>query len=121
MRKPILEFISGDALGLAIVRPGAIGGHSPNVPTTRPVRVDIDPLAVRRVVGTIIIDRTRSKLLFTSAGRNTKDIEVVATLAYKSQPFSIRRPAVEITRMIFRNQDRRCAIGKSDEHPRFLR
>src|ERR1700732_5353465 len=104
MREPILQFITGDAIGLAIARPGAVRGKSPEVPAPRTVGVDIDPLAIRRVVWAIIIGSAESELLFTSAACDAKDIEVVATLADKSQPLSIGRPTVEVARMILSNQ-----------------
>src|SRR5580700_5967051 len=98
MRKPVFQFIAGDALGFSIAGTGAVGGKPPNVPTARAIGIDVDPIAIRRIIGTIVVDRARSQLLFSAAAYcDTKDIEVTAVpLADKGEPLAVWRPAVKI-------------------------
>src|SRR6266545_2217601 len=65
MRKPVLALVAGDALRFGIARTRAPGGDAPDVPASRPVGVEVDPLAVGRVVRSVIVAGMRGEpLLF---------------------------------------------------------
>src|SRR5579872_700316 len=124
MRKPILQFIAGDALGLSIAGTSAAGRESPNVPAAGTIGIDINPVAIRRIIGAVVVGRVRCHLLLSpTVYGDTKDIEVTAVpLADEGQPFAIRRPAVKITGMIRGEEARFCAaFGCSDEYLRLWR
>src|SRR5579872_251761 len=102
MGKPIFQFIAGDALGLGIPGTRAASRESPDVPAAGTVGIDVNPVAVRRIIGAVVVGVIRSHLLLSPiVYGDTKDIEVTAVPpADEGQPFAIRRPAVKITGMI---------------------
>src|SRR5713226_4225297 len=112
MREPVFPGIAGHTLRLGIVRAGAFGGESPNVPSARAISVDVYPLSVGRVIGTIVKAGIRRQPLFFAAGRrNAVDVEISATLSDKRQPSPIGRPAVEIAGNIRGNHLRAGAVS----------
>src|SRR5580692_7487956 len=122
MREPIFEFVARDPLSFAVSWTGALGRKSPDIPSAGAVGIDIDPFAIRRVVGTIVRYGARRKPLFTPAFNwSPKDIEVVAALADEGQPLPVRRPSVEIAGTIRREQSGFRAVGRSDKHLRVRR
>src|SRR5258706_1219969 len=112
MRKPIFTGIARDPLGLAVVRSCAIHRESPDVPSARAIGIDVNPFSVRRIIRSIVKAGARSQpLLFSAGRRHSIDVEIYATLPYKSQPFPIRRPAVEVARDIRSDHLRTGPIG----------
>src|SRR6185369_16406706 len=110
------------ALSFRIAFSSALCRKSPYVPSTRTVRIDIDPLSVWRVVRAIIIRGERGQPLLLSARRcNAKDIEVSAALSNERQPLPIRRPSMEIARRIRRRQLRIRSVDPGYENLRALR
>src|ERR1039457_3670462 len=73
VREPVFPFVVSDALGLGVLRPGAVGRHAPDVPTvvggSQTVGVEVDPLAVGRVVGAVVIVAGVRQLFFLSVVR----------------------------------------------------
>src|SRR5229473_426453 len=122
MREPVFPGIAGHTLRLGIVRAGAFGGESPNVPSARAISVDVYPLSVGRVIGTIVKAGTRGQPLFFAAGRrNAVNVEISATLSDKGQPTTVGRPAMEVARNIRRDHLRAGAVGVGYIHLRSLR
>ena len=113
MRKPIFQFIAGDALGLGIAGTGASGGESPDIPASGTIGIDVNPVAVRRIIGAVVVGRVRSQLLLAPAVyADTKDIEVTAIpLANEGEPLAVRRPSMKIAGMIRGEQSRLRAVG----------
>src|SRR6266404_2264512 len=121
MRKPIFAGIARDPLGLAVVRSCAIHREAPDVPSARAIGIDVNPFSIGRIVRTIVKAGARSQpLLFSASGRHSIDVEISAALSYKSQPFPIRRPAVEVARDIGSDHLRTGPIGGGHIHLRSI-
>src|SRR3954447_20777963 len=55
VRKPVFQVVVRYLFGLFIIHSCAASRHAPDVPTAGAVGVEVDPLAVRRVIGPIIV------------------------------------------------------------------
>src|SRR5438046_2247094 len=92
MREPVVEFIRGHLLLLAAIRM-----HAPDLHPAAPVRIEINPLAIRRIIRTVIQSiRARQASLSPAVQWNGVDIEVAISLGTISERQAVRRPAVPI-------------------------
>ena len=84
------------------------------------IGVEVDPLAVRRVLGAVVVVARRGELLLGAAAHwHAKQVERLAVaLADERQPLVVRRPSMEIARRGGRQQLRRSAVRARDEHLR---
>src|ERR1700686_1499632 len=95
--EPVFPFVAGDPLGLGVIGACAVGGHAPDVPASGTIRVEVDPLAVGRVLGSVVISGVGGQALLGAAvDRDAIDVEIVAALGAHGQPLSVRRPSVKI-------------------------
>src|SRR5881394_3061344 len=80
MRKPVFHLVSRNLLRVPIVGTGSIGRNPPDVPVAGAVGVEVDPLAVVRIVGTVVIAGVGIELLrFAAGGGNAEDIVISGT------------------------------------------
>src|SRR5712671_2591122 len=92
MRKPIIQFIRSHLLLLAAVRM-----HAPDLHRAAPVRIEINPLAIRRIIRTVIQSvRARQASLSPAVQWNGVNIKVAVSLGAISKRLAVRRPAVPI-------------------------
>ena len=86
--------------GFPIVRAGAVRRYPPDVPTTAAVGVEVDPLAIARIVGPVVVRRIDGQSLLRAArGGHTIEVVLLAVpVGHEGQVFAVRRPAVEVAR-----------------------
>src|SRR5262245_42926325 len=110
MWKPVVVIIDGDLRLLA-----SIGLHSPDLHPARSLGVEIDILAVRRVVGAIVQTRRRGKtLLFSAFNRNCVDIELIVPLTAEGQCLAVCRPSVPVGWSKLSDPPRRAASRRQN-------
>ena len=94
MRKPIVELVVRYLLLL-----GAVGAHPPEVHPAGAVGVEVNPLAVGRIIGAVVqAPCRREPRLRAAAGRDAVNVELpMAFRAVRQRP-AIGRPAVPVRR-----------------------
>src|SRR5712692_2296458 len=92
MRKPVVVFVRGDLL-LA----GPIRAHAPNLHRAAALRIEVDELAVGRIIRAVIKSlRGGEPRLFAATRGNGVNVEVAIALRAVSQRFAVGRPSVPI-------------------------
>src|SRR6202035_1586029 len=83
VRKPVVELIRSNLLLLA-----SVGPHAPDLHAAGPFGIEVDVLAVRRILGAIVQTLRRGQARFFGSGASGSsyrvDIEVAISLADKS-------------------------------------
>src|SRR6266481_2085565 len=111
MREPVFQLVVGHLLGLRVARSGASCWHAPDVPSAAAIGIEVDPFAIGRVFGSVVVAALRGEaLLGAASGGHTKEFELAGALADESQPFSVRRPAVKIAGRGGRHQARARSV-----------
>src|SRR2546422_728891 len=64
--KRLFQLIARGTLGLAVLWAGAFGRNAPDIPATRTIGIEINPLAVRGVLRTIVIGALGCQALFVA-------------------------------------------------------
>src|SRR5579885_3315945 len=112
MRKPILHVVAGHLLGLHIALSGSAGWDAPDVPTAGTVGVEVDPLAIGRVIRAVIVAGASGQTLLRAAlYGNAVDVEIAVALPAERKRLPVRRPAMEIAGLPFRDLLRLAAGG----------
>src|SRR6266568_7932176 len=92
MRKPVVVFVRGDLL-LA----GPIRAHAPNLHRAAALRIEVDELAIGRIIRAVIESlRGGQPRLFAAIRGNGVNVEVAVAFRAVSQRFAVGRPAVPI-------------------------
>ena len=133
------HLLSGEGCGnqssnssLVIARPSRRRGPrrrrgSAKCPICRTIGIEIDPFAVRRIVGAIVISRVGIELLRWAAGSgHAEDIELAGTAlgrdaGTRKPDTSVGRPSVEVTGRGGDHHARVGSIGIGEIHLRLAR
>src|SRR6266481_1497235 len=79
--KPVFTVIAGDSLSFGVIGACAVGGHAPDVPASGAIRIEVDPLAIRRVLRSVVIAGVGGQALLGAAiNGDAVDVEVVTAL-----------------------------------------
>ena|SRR5438477_8775367 len=96
VRKPIVRIVGGHAFLI-----GAVGMHAPDLHGAGTLRIEIDVLAIWRIVRSVVQAFGRGQANFFSAGSgNAENIEVAISFTDKGERLAIRRPSVPIRRAV---------------------
>src|SRR5207302_8448456 len=94
MRKPVVVIAGCDLFLLT-----AVGFHPPDLHRAAPFRVEVDVLAVGRVVRAVVQTGRCGELLFVpTLDRDGVDVELAVSFAAKGERLAIRRPAMPVGR-----------------------
>src|SRR6267378_4933875 len=92
VREPVVEVVVRDLL-----LPGPVGPHAPDLHPSAAHRVEVDVLAVGRVLRSVVESRHGGEAdLVATVDRNLVNIEVAVSLADVHEPTSIGRPSVQV-------------------------
>ena len=123
--EPVFESIAHNHLRLRIVGTCAIERKTPDRFLAGPIGVDVDPLAVRRVVrAVVLVDIGGELLLRASVGGHAVNVILAAAVAlrHEGKRLVIRRPAVKIAGRLGRHQLDIAAVGVCEKDLRaFMR
>src|ERR1700678_3130850 len=98
--KPVIELVGGYLLLIA-----AVGFHPPDLHCAGANRIEINELAVRRVLWAVVQPRGRRQAGLVAAPRGDGiDVEFAAALTAKGQHLAARRPAVPVRRTRLRDK-----------------
>ena len=114
MGEPVFEVVADDHLGLGIVRASAISRQTPDGFFAGAIGIDVDPFAVGRIVGAVVVVDVRGESLLHSPGSGQAvDVKLTATVAlgHEGERLVVRRPAVEVAGRIGGHQSDVAAIG----------
>src|ERR1039457_7481886 len=64
-----LQVVAGHLLGFGVARAAALGRNAPDLPLAGAVGVEVDPLAIRRILGTVVVGALGSEALLVAARR----------------------------------------------------
>src|SRR3979409_992555 len=96
VRKPVVVLVVGQLFLVAAIRL-----HTPDLHHSTPGRVEVDVLAVGRILRTIVHARTSGQLaVLATPSRNTVDVKVPVALASKDEEPAIGGPTVQIGRTL---------------------
>src|ERR1700737_3180120 len=99
MWEPVLQLVAGNLLCFRIAGTRPIRRYAPDIPTSGAIRIEVDPLAVERVIGAVVVTGTGGESLFRAAcGGHAEDIEIAFALSDHREVLAVGRPAVEVTR-----------------------
>ena len=111
MRRRIDVVIIGD-----LFRCRAVWLHAPDLAAAGTRGIEVDELAVRRVIGSIIECVAGQPDFGTAAGRHREQVGLAGAAARKGNGLAVGRPGVEITRCCaLRQPARRCPAGSRQQ------